>query len=59
MSPGAIPAACVLGACAGFLKWNWWKAKLFLGDVGSIPMGFVLGYLLILLALKGFLYRGP
>jgi Fuc2NAc and GlcNAc transferase len=31
--------------CAGFLMWNWAPAKIFLGDVGSGPIGllFVLG----------------
>lgn len=39
----AILAGCVLG----FLAWNWHPAKIFMGDVGSIPLGFVLGYLLL------------
>lgn len=30
--------ACVLG----FLSWNWPKAKIFMGDVGSTQLGFVL-----------------
>jgi len=40
-------------AALGFLRWNWHKAKVFMGDVGSIPMGFLLGWLLILLAGEG------
>jgi len=40
-------------AALGFLKWNWHKAKVFMGDVGSVPMGFLLGWLLILLASEG------
>ena len=43
------------GSALGFLKWNWHKAKLFMGDVGSVPLGFVLGWMLILLAAEGFL----
>lgn len=37
----------------GFLWWNWPPAKIFLGDVGSIPLGFLLGWLLLLLAQQG------
>ncbi|MGF1609544.1 MAG: glycosyl transferase [Kiloniellales bacterium] len=40
-------------AAAGFLAWNWAPAKLFLGDVGSVPLGFLLGWLLLLLAAHG------
>ena len=40
----------VAGAGIGFLWWNWQPAKIFLGDVGSIPLGFLLGWLLIELA---------
>ncbi len=27
--------------CSAFLYWNWYPAKIFLGDVGSIVLGFV------------------
>lgn len=38
------PAWIVLAAsCAGFLCWNWSPARLFMGDVGSTFLGFVLG----------------
>lgn len=30
-------------ACAGFLWFNWPPAKIFMGDVGSIPLGFLAG----------------
>ena len=40
-------------AATGFLWWNWPPAKIFLGDVGSIPLGFLLGWLLLLLAAEG------
>ncbi len=43
-----------IGAVAlGFLRWNWHPAKIFLGDVGSIPLGFVLGWMLLGLAAHG------
>ena len=46
--------AIVLAASTlGFLIWNWHPAKLFLGDVGSIPLGFLIGWLLIELAAAG------
>jgi len=48
-------AAGLIGVCAGFLKWNWHPAKMFMGDVGSIPLGFLLGYLLLGLAAHGYL----
>ena len=34
----------------GFLLWNWYPAKIFLGDVGSIPIGFLLGWIIFELA---------
>ncbi len=30
------------GACLGFLIWNWAPAKMFMGDVGSGPLGLLL-----------------
>jgi UDP-N-acetylmuramyl pentapeptide phosphotransferase/UDP-N-acetylglucosamine-1-phosphate transferase len=50
-----VLAACLLGGAIGFLMWNWHPAKLFLGDVGSIPIGFLLGYLMMVLAVNGYL----
>ena len=43
------------GATVGFLWWNWHPAKIFLGDIGSISIGFLLGWLLIQLAMSGYL----
>ena len=43
---GVAAAAWVFGAaCAGFLWWNWPPAKIFLGDVGSGYLGYVIGVL--------------
>jgi UDP-N-acetylmuramyl pentapeptide phosphotransferase/UDP-N-acetylglucosamine-1-phosphate transferase len=56
---GALPAAAVvaalalLGAIVGFAPFNRPVARLFLGDVGSLPIGLLLAWLLILLALDG------
>lgn len=54
---GSVPylALLIMGAICGFLPWNWHRAKIMLGDIGSIPLGFLLGYLLIQLALFGHL----
>jgi UDP-N-acetylmuramyl pentapeptide phosphotransferase/UDP-N-acetylglucosamine-1-phosphate transferase len=46
-------AAAVTGAAIGFLVWNWSPARIFLGDVGSVPLGYVLGFLLLGLAVRG------
>ena len=49
-----ILATAVTGAAIGFLVWNWSPARIFLGDVGSVPLGYVLGFLLLDLALRGY-----
>lgn len=42
------------GACAaGFLVWNWPPARLFMGDAGSLPLGFLLAALALLAAQSG------
>lgn len=47
-------SAGILAACAlGFLRFNRSPAQIFMGDVGSIPLGFVMGYLLLSLAAYG------
>ena len=43
------------GAALGFLALNWHPAKIFLGDVGSIPLGYLTGFCLISLAVRGYL----
>jgi len=52
--PEVALAALLVGACAGFLIHNWHPAKIFLGDVGSVPLGFLTGFLLLRLAEAGF-----
>jgi len=51
----ALLAAALLGAILGFAPFNKPVAQLFLGDVGSLPMGLLLGWLLLQLAGKGHL----
>lgn len=41
----ATVALCVAAASAGFLVFNFHPARIFLGDVGSIPLGFLAGAL--------------
>ncbi len=44
----------LLGAAhTGFLVWNWPPARMFMGDAGSIPTGFLLGGLALLGAVAG------
>jgi Fuc2NAc and GlcNAc transferase len=40
----ATPEVClaIVAACLGFLWWNWPPARIFMGDVGSGYLGFVL-----------------
>ncbi|SKC63843.1 MraY family glycosyltransferase [Paraburkholderia hospita] len=40
-----LASASVAGAAAGFLLFNFHPAKVFLGDAGSIPIGFLAGAL--------------
>jgi UDP-N-acetylmuramyl pentapeptide phosphotransferase/UDP-N-acetylglucosamine-1-phosphate transferase len=58
---GALPqdatlvALALCGAVIGFAPFNRPVAQLFLGDVGSLPIGLLLGWLLVLLAGRGYL----
>ena len=58
---GALPpsasavAIALCGAMIGFAPFNRPVARLFLGDVGSLPIGLLLGWLLVLLAGGGHL----
>jgi Fuc2NAc and GlcNAc transferase len=36
---------CLAAASLGFLRWNWPPARIFMGDVGSGFLGFILGVL--------------
>ena len=53
---GFVPlwlALAATGAALGFLVWNWHPARVFMGDVGSVPLGFILGWLLLGAAASG------
>ena len=49
----AALALAAAGGALAFLRWNWHPARLFLGDVGSVPLGYLLGFLLLTLAARG------
>jgi UDP-GlcNAc:undecaprenyl-phosphate/decaprenyl-phosphate GlcNAc-1-phosphate transferase len=38
-------AFCVAGAAAGFLPFNYRSARVFMGDAGSLPLGFLIAVL--------------
>ena len=39
---------CLSGICLGFLKYNKYPAKIFLGDTGSLSLGAILGFIAVL-----------
>ena len=51
---GSVPllAMIVVGACVGFLPWNFPRARIFLGDVGSGALGYLVP-VLALLVMRG------
>lgn len=52
LSPlGILFAATMLG----YLAWNWAPSRVMMGDAGSIPLGFLLGWMMLDLALGGYL----
>lgn len=51
--PAALIALALCGAMLGFAPFNKPVAKVFLGDVGSLPIGLLLGWCLLELAWHG------
>ncbi len=57
-----VVCSAVVGACLGFLRFNAPKAKVFMGDTGSLALGALLGTVAvvlkqeILLAIAGFVF---
>jgi UDP-GlcNAc:undecaprenyl-phosphate GlcNAc-1-phosphate transferase len=41
-SPAALLSAITVGVCLGFLPWNFYPAKIFMGDSGSLLLGMLL-----------------
>ncbi|MEJ0062585.1 MAG: glycosyltransferase family 4 protein [Alphaproteobacteria bacterium] len=58
LPPGSLIylPSILLGSSIGFLFFNWHPAKIFLGDVGSVPIGYLVGFCLLALAQAGFWY---
>ncbi|MPZ57876.1 MAG: glycosyl transferase [Rhizobiales bacterium] len=52
---GTLTAIVLAGAMIGFAPFNRPVASVFLGDVGSVPIGLILAWLLLLLAAGGHL----
>jgi UDP-GlcNAc:undecaprenyl-phosphate/decaprenyl-phosphate GlcNAc-1-phosphate transferase len=40
-------SAALLGGVLGFLKYNFYPARIFMGDAGSLTVGFLLGFIAI------------
>ena len=49
-APATVTAAALFGAMLGFAPFNRPVAKIFLGDVGSLPIGLLAGWCLLQLA---------
>jgi Fuc2NAc and GlcNAc transferase len=43
----SLYALLLAGCCAGFLPWNLGRARVFMGDVGSLALGFAFAALLL------------
>ncbi len=56
----AMFSLVMVGAVSGFLVYNWHPAKIFMGDTGSLSLGFVLSVLTILfIDANGILFKEP
>ncbi len=51
--PLAAYGLALAGASLGFLAWNWRPARVFLGDVGSVTLGYLAGWMLLAAAADG------
>src|SRR6185295_4409961 len=45
--------AATVGACLGFLRDNWAPARIYMGDSGSLTLGFLLAVMSVHASLKG------
>jgi UDP-N-acetylmuramyl pentapeptide phosphotransferase/UDP-N-acetylglucosamine-1-phosphate transferase len=50
-----LPISLALISLA-FLPHNWYPAKIFLGDVGSITIGYMIGFCLLYITVEGYWY---
>jgi len=52
-NPGSVLLmAAIVGACLGFLRHNWAPARIYLGDSGSLTLGFLLAAISVHSSLK-------
>jgi len=52
-NPGSVVLlAAIAGACVGFLRHNWEPARIYLGDSGSLTLGFLLAAISLHSSLK-------
>ncbi len=42
-----ILCGAILGSCLGFLWYNCHPARVFMGDIGSLPLGGLIGYVAV------------
>lgn len=52
-----ISSLAILGAILGFLKYNWQKAKIFMGDAGSLLIGTLITIFIIVSTKHAMLYN--
>src|SRR5437867_7623941 len=45
--------SAIVGACVGFLRHNWAPAKIYMGDSGSLTLGFLLAVMSLHSSIKG------
>ena len=65
--PYGIIAFTMVAAVISFMMYNWHPAKIFMGDTGSLSIGFLISVLLVLfidyngtmLAMQGFKFNAP
>ena len=48
-----ILMSAIVGACLGFLRHNWAPAKIYMGDSGSLTLGFLLAVMSLHASMKG------
>jgi UDP-N-acetylmuramyl pentapeptide phosphotransferase/UDP-N-acetylglucosamine-1-phosphate transferase len=53
LTPLALACGAIAAACAGFLPRNFPPARIFMGDAGSVPLGFLAGAIGLQGALAG------
>lgn len=50
--PSALMSAALAGSAAGFLRWNFYPAKTFMGDAGAYFMGYTAAVIAVMGAFK-------